>query len=355
MVPVAIVGGGLSGLYLARLLAARGRDFVLLEARSHLGGRIRSRAGRFDVGPTWFWPDAQPAMAALVDELQLSVFPQRTAGDMLVEQALGRPLLRYPTYQVMPPSMRIAGGVQALVDALAGPLPPAKLRTGTIVESIRLLVQGVRLEGIGTLGDTITIDAAKVVLAMPPRLAAATLDFAPQLPAATLARWSATPTWMAGQAKLVAVYDTPFWQRAGLSGSAQSRVGPMGEIHDASDPAGSPALFGFFGIDADQRRALGREVVEAAAIAQLARLFGERAKRPVAVFLQDWAAEPFVATEQDRAFPGHHPAYGPAGDLGEAWCERLTLAGTEVADVGGGFLEGALVAAEAAAAWCLLD
>ena len=40
---IAIVGGGLSGLYAAWLLAERGiRDWVLFEARSTLGGRILS-------------------------------------------------------------------------------------------------------------------------------------------------------------------------------------------------------------------------------------------------------------------------------------------------------------------------
>jgi monoamine oxidase len=359
---VAIVGGGLGGLYLARLLAERGREFVLLEAQPRLGGRIRSVpsepagesrvAGRYDVGPTWYWPGAQPRMTALVAQLGLRTFPQPTDGEMLVEQAVGRPMLRFPTYSVMPPSMRLAGGVQSLIEALAGALPPARLRTGVAVQRLTRTDEGVELAGVDGQGRDVRLDAAQVVVTLPPRLAAATLAFAPAPSAATLAGWSATPTWMAGHAKLVAVYDTAFWREAGLSGSAQSRVGPLGEIHDASDPAGAPALFGFFGLDAEQRRARGREALEAAAIAQLARIFGEQAASPSAVFLQDWAAEPFVATEQDRGFLGHHPAYGPAGDPGEPWHDRLVLAGTEAAAVSGGYLEGALVAAEAAAAWC---
>ncbi|HKR93125.1 NAD(P)-binding protein [Novosphingobium sp.] len=37
---VAIVGGGLAGLYAARLLNAVGVDFRLLEARDRFGGRV---------------------------------------------------------------------------------------------------------------------------------------------------------------------------------------------------------------------------------------------------------------------------------------------------------------------------
>ena len=33
-----IIGGGLSGIYAASLLAAKKKDFVLLEARSRVGG-----------------------------------------------------------------------------------------------------------------------------------------------------------------------------------------------------------------------------------------------------------------------------------------------------------------------------
>ncbi|HJT39447.1 MAG TPA: NAD(P)-binding protein [Sphingobium sp.] len=56
---VAIVGGGLAGLYAARLLNAVGVDFRLLEARDRFGGRVLSidDTGQlsddgFDLGPS---------------------------------------------------------------------------------------------------------------------------------------------------------------------------------------------------------------------------------------------------------------------------------------------------------------
>ena len=64
---IAILGGGLSGLLAARALHRQGiHDFVLLEARSALGGRITSFHSpasstpatallhRFDLGPSWY-------------------------------------------------------------------------------------------------------------------------------------------------------------------------------------------------------------------------------------------------------------------------------------------------------------
>ena len=59
-----IVGAGLSGLHTAATLHAMGRTFMLIEARSRLGGRILSHTignTNFDLGPAWFWP-GQPQM-----------------------------------------------------------------------------------------------------------------------------------------------------------------------------------------------------------------------------------------------------------------------------------------------------
>ena len=49
---ILIVGGGLSGLALADKLQQAGRDFVLVEARNRLGGRIdvlRDGGSAFDL------------------------------------------------------------------------------------------------------------------------------------------------------------------------------------------------------------------------------------------------------------------------------------------------------------------
>jgi phytoene desaturase len=54
---VIVVGGGISGLATAALLAREGADVTLLEARSELGGRAGrwERDGfRFDTGPSWY-------------------------------------------------------------------------------------------------------------------------------------------------------------------------------------------------------------------------------------------------------------------------------------------------------------
>src|SRR3546814_14962717 len=114
---VAIVGGGLAGLVAARSLHQAGTEFILLEARERLGGRILS-AGTdgepsddgFDLGPSWFWPDMQPGLAALVRELGLALFTQPDDGDILFELARGQAPQRYKPTLAQPASMPLAGG-----------------------------------------------------------------------------------------------------------------------------------------------------------------------------------------------------------------------------------------------------
>jgi len=90
---VAIIGGGLAGLNAARLLHCAGISFQLFEARDRLGGRILTVDEKgnpaedgFDLGPSWFWPEMQPALSNLVTELGLPAFAQHSNGDTLFER-----------------------------------------------------------------------------------------------------------------------------------------------------------------------------------------------------------------------------------------------------------------------------
>ncbi|MBN9553819.1 MAG: FAD-dependent oxidoreductase [Alphaproteobacteria bacterium] len=353
--PVAIVGGGLGGLHAARLLAAARVPFLLLEARSRLGGRILSEDG-FDLGPAWFWPDMQPSIAALVGELGLAAFPQYAQGDVLAEQA---PTLtstlapaRYPGFGQMASSFRIAGGIAALVAALAKDLPEDRLRLGVTVTGAALRDEGGRLT-LGGSGDAGTmVEARAVLFALPPRLIEKTIAFAPALSPDLRGMWRATPTWMAPHAKFLAVYAKPFWRGMGLCGTAQSSVGPMVEIHDASavpEREGGAALFGFVGVPASARARVGETVLRQHCLAQFARLFGAQAETPLATRFKDWAADPFTATADDGEATGHPEAVRrPWFDA--PWSARAVMAGSETAPVHPGYLEGALLAAEAAVA-----
>lgn len=339
---VAIIGGGLSGLALAEHLQRGGLDYQVFEARDCLGGRVASvncRGAAFDLGPAWFW-SIQPRMVTLCERLQLPVFEQHSEGDLLFEDAERR-VHRGAGYASMEGSMRIEGGALALINGLAQELPPERVRTGSPVAEVAS-------NGRITLTDGSQWQAETIVLAVPPRIAAE-LHFEPALEPEQRRLLNGIPTWMAGHAKFVAVYEEPFWRREGLSGDAMSRSGPLMELHDASPQSGRPgALFGFYGVPAHIRADHRDELIQAS-VAQLGRLFGGQAERPVETFLRDWALEPEIATQADHQPPEHHPLYGLPQELNGLWEGRLLFAASEMAPRNGGFMEGALEQAEAVA------
>ncbi|HQA68304.1 MAG TPA: FAD-dependent oxidoreductase [Aggregatilineales bacterium] len=353
---VLIVGGGLAGLAAAHHLHQAGIDFRLLEARARLGGRIltcdadgAASSDGFDLGPSWFWPDIQPALGALVRELGLAAFAQHDEGDMLFERVRGEAPRRLQGMRQEPASMRIAGGSGALVSALAAGLPQSSIRLGARVTRVALAGSKVELEFVDANGSTESLGASYVLFTLPPRLLATSIAFSPGLDAATVRNWRDTPTWMAPHAKFFALYDRPFWREAGLSGTAQSTVGPLVEIHDATSAPGKAALFGFVGVPAAQRTQHGQAVVVEAAIRQLARLFGPEAGSPRATLFKDWAVDSLTATAED-AQAGGHPESGRVMQAPGEWQGRIWLAGSEAALQDAGYLSGAVHAAEYAVA-----
>jgi len=348
-----IVGGGLGGLQAARLLAAAGLSFVLLEARSRLGGRILSMPaatagspGLFDLGPAWFWPDLQPRMARLVAGLGLHAFPQHEAGLTRIERSAAAPPQSVAGHRQEPASFRLQGGMAALADAVAAQVPPERMLMGHRVTRVARSADGVLVKARTGQGGTVAFEAAAVILAVPPRLAAFTMEFVPPWPDRTATGLLGTSTWMAGQAKFVAIYDQPFWRAAGLSGAARSLAGPLAEVHDASAVDGPAALFGFVGVPVRERAALGANLATQA-IAQLGRLFGAEAEAPRTLLFKDWAADDLTATRLDLRHGSGYP--GPGTARAATWGPGvLAWAGSEAASGHGGYLEGALEAAEAA-------
>ena len=311
-----IVGAGLAGLALAGTMTQKGRDLVVLEARSRLGGRVLSHvtsAGSYDLGPAWIWPTLQPRIAALIRAAGVDVYEQSEAGGFIYQNLQGSTQRIASGFHQEPPSLRVSGGVEALIAAVAHRFPRDCVRLGATVRRITVTDEGVQV-GADLAGGAVTLRAKRVALALPPRLLGA-IEVLPEFPAAVNARFGSVPTWMAGHAKALALYDSAHWREAQLSGGAASQCGPLMEIHDASLPGvAEAALVGFFGWDA-ARRASQRATLADRVAAQLGVPFGARAGAPKAVMVQDWAAEPWTATEF------------------------------------GGYLEGALVAAEAASAW----
>ncbi len=345
-----IIGAGLSGIYAAHLLQQRKRSFVVLEARDRIGGRILcpEYEGFFaDLGPSWYWPSIHPRMANLIQSLDLHGYRQFEEGMGCYQLSNGA--VRTAHGCVMHPlSWRISGGMAALIGTLRASIPQSAIRLNHPVCQIEKTGAGVLVRA-GELENEpwAHFIAREVILAVPPRLAAASILFTPDLSFPLTQAMLGTGTWMAGQAKFYAFYEKPFWRHSGLSGLAFSECGPLTEIHDGCNKSRGPyGLTGFIGIPAMQRSRM--QSLRKAILQQLAGLYGENSAQPAEFFYQDWAREQYTATAYDQLPMREHPLYRPPAGQSSIWDGAVRFAGTETADEHGGYLEGALGSAERA-------
>ena len=364
-IPVIIIGGGLSGLYAAYLLEQKGIDYLLLEARARLGGRILSskqmgskqsdnievhldtadKQSSFDMGPSWFWPEYQPQLAQLIEKLQLESFAQFETGDMMMERTANEPAIQTRGYQSSPASMRLKGGMRALIDALYSRLDSSRIISDQSVYKLTKTEHYIEVDSQSLSGANNNWRAQQVLLALPPRLVVESITFEPKLPTDLSIQWQDTATWMAPHAKYFAVYNQPFWREQGLSGAARSSQGPMVEMHDASSLDGNGALFGFIGVPAISRQSVSTAVLKAHCRAQLIRLFGEQAAKPSAEYHKDWAQEKFTATVADSSGDGQHSLTPLSKARAGVWHNSLTGIGSEWSPQFSGYLAGAIEAA----------
>src|SRR5450830_1085751 len=312
VVDVAIVGAGLCGLALARLLTGRGLTVQVFEARDRLGGRVftahcDATQQTLDLGPTWFWLDTEPRISALLTELGLTSQAQHDPGDALW---LTDPN-REPDRRIEPGGLhvgarRIESGAARLVDALAATLPSGSIRTGVALQALR--DRGAFIELLPSTGHPIR--ARQVVLALPARLVHEKIQFDPPLPTSVWEALAATPTWMAARAKSVTTFAQPFWRTAGHSGNAFVRHAQavLGEVFDGSEDDGG-ALGGFVALNAAQRDNFKRGL-PLLIDGQLAQLFGPESQggHP---FLRYWAEEPWTCSATGRTNPPEPPQTDP--------------------------------------------
>ncbi len=356
---IIIIGGGLSGLALADQLEKSGMDYILLEARNRLGGRIETQkveiehqSGHFDLGPAWYWPE-QPLMQEMIDRFGLNSFEQHSKGNLVFEDEFGT-VNRDLEFATMEGSLRVSNGLFQLIQHIASGLNSKNIKQDAMVTKITLTDQNkeqpkTRVTIQNSNGEKSDVYGNKIVLAIPPRLVA-NLRFEPPLSSNILSVLNEVPTWMAGQAKALAIYKEPFWRKNGLSGDAMSRTGPLVEIHDASSeaPERAPndkslyALFGFIGVPALERKK-NEEDLRNKILTQLGKLYGKEALSPLQFLLKDWAQEPLTATKEDLFPLPSSPSYGEVqNNLTDLWENRVILSSTEMAPNYRGYLEGAL-------------
>ena len=238
---------------------------------------------------------------------------------------------------------RVSGGVQHVAERLAASLAPrGRVELSSPVSQVADHGDHVVITAPG--GD---IRARRVIMALPPPLLQQ-IVWPAGLSSERMALLDQLP--MGAVNKCIAVYDTPFWRDAGLSGQAICDEPPVKAVFDASPKSGLPGmLMGFMeGPDAREHAAGSSDDRRAIVLATFAKLFGERAL----------SARHYidVAWPNERWSGGCYAAlFGPGvwtklGDTVRRPEGNVHWAGTETATRWNGYIEGAVLSGERAAA-----
>jgi len=189
------------------------------------------------------------------------------------------------------------------------------------------------------------IDAAAAVLAVP-SVAIPRIRWVPALPGWLDQGLQRRP--MGAVIKAAVEYPEPFWRRDGRSGSAILVGHEVASIVDSTPDGRQGGVLNAFIVGDAVHRASRLPASErhrifvAAAVSAL----GDEAAAPLAIHEAIWADEPNVR--------GGYGPYSPPG-LGEAEIplsvpgHRVFLAGSDVATVNGGYMDGAIHSGHAAA------
>lgn len=337
-----IIGAGLSGLATAYFLKKQGMNATVIEAQPRYGGRIEtiySPNGQtpMEMGATWFGNQHQHLISFL-KELGVEYFPQFSKGIALFETMSFAPPQQFEIPASEEPYFRIKNGTEALINALVHVIGETNIIPHESIENMEDAGGFVILKGKNK-----NYQAKRVILAAPPKVVSAHIRFSPQLPDALVSIMDNTQTWMAEAIKVALEYPTPFWKNKGFSGTIYSQVGPIVEMYDHSNAAENGfTLMGFMSGSVSQYDKAEREKM---VVQQLTKLLGAEASQPT--FYQDscWANQPFTHIASDDFIRPHqnngHPVFSKS-----YWDNKLFFAGTESSNVYGGYMDGAIYAAQ---------
>lgn len=191
-----------------------------------------------------------------------------------------------------------------------------------------------------------TVRARRVVVAAPPSLVL-DIDWFPRLPTRRLQLLRRMD--MGQLMKCDAVYETPFWREAGLSGFGINDSGAARAVFDNSPRSGEPGVLLAFvgGSTWREYGVLPRAERRRAVLEGFAAMFGEQALHPVAYVEHDWTKEQWT-----RGGPTAIYSPGTMVELGSAIRQpfgRVHWAGTETSTYWTGYMDGAVRAGERAA------
>ncbi len=326
-----IIGAGLSGLTTGYTLAQAGiTDFVMLESRDRIGGRILTKEG-IDYGATWF-QNHHEAIPQMLEALGIKKFHQRSKGKGILVYNPNGPVHYFESDPNAPSAFRIAGGSAALINGLAQHISE-HIHLNTFASEIIKTENGVRV--ITTQG---IFEAEKVIVTIPPNIAKR-LTFQPPLPAAVSQAMDTTHTWMSNAIKVGLTFKTPFWREQGLSGTVIGQIGPVTELYDhATMEEDHFCLMGFLN---ERLRDFPATERKAGILAYLTKHLGAGVKDYLTYEEKDWSID--THTSSDQVASGYQsPNYGRPEFQSWYLQDTVLFSGAETATLNGGYMDGAV-------------
>ena len=337
---VIIIGAGLTGLTLGYFLEKRNINFILLESRPRLGGRIYTELSQEDLpiemGATWLG-NKHSNLSTLLKELGLGVFKQE-----LGNKAIFEPISTSPPYLAsLPfnddPSLRIKGGSSTLINALSETINADRIHLNERVISITL-----HSDCLQVASNSSTYQATKVISTLPPNLLVNTISFSPSLPSSLLSIANTTHTWMGESIKVALSFDTPFWRKLNKSATIMSNVGPIQEMYEHNNVEDNGyALVGFMN---NSYYLLSREERLNKILIQLTKYYGGEVKNYREYHEKTWRTDNFTYYPYNSHVMPHqhngHVIYRQS-----YLDDRLIVGGTETSPVFPGYMDGAVYSA----------
>jgi monoamine oxidase len=339
-IEILIIGAGLTGIYLAYLLKAIGKEFVLVEARNRVGGRIWTKSAtngaRLEMGATWFGRQ-HTTLRALISELGLETFEQKLGARAVYEPISTSP----PQVVSLPPndqpSYRFVRGTESIIHALAKDLE-TNIQLEQVIDKVELTEDSIKAYSTAYI-----YNAKKIVSTLPPALLIDTVKFIPELPEDVQSVAKATHTWMGESIKVSLAYKDPFWDKDNMSGTIFSSVGPIPEMYDHSNlKHNRHALMGFFN---GTYFSLTKEERLELVMNQLQKYYGNQVRDYLSYEEQVWRNDPYTfAPYKEHVLP--HQNNGNIAYQRDYLDDRFIIAGTETSEAFGGYMEGAIRSAK---------
>lgn len=326
-----IIGAGLSGLTSAYQFEKAGEtDFVILESRDRVGGRILTNEG-IDLGATWFQTHHQNVLN-LLEELNVNKFHQYSKGKSVLVYSTMAPEHYFESDPNAPSACRISGSSSAMIQALSEPICD-KIHLETVVSGI-----SETSNKLAVATDKGVYTAEKVIVTIPPKIATR-ITFNPELSEVALRAMDSTHTWMSNAMKVGMTFKTPFWRDKNLSGTVIGQVGAVTELYDHGNA--EDTTYGLMGFLNEGLRDFSPEERKQRILDYLIKYLGEEIGDYLTYEEKDWSQDWNTSCETIKSVY-MSPSYGNSV-FGKMYMnDRLVFSGAETSPLYGGYMDGAI-------------